>query len=112
MEAMENLKTAIPSGAWDEKLMELYEDESLLSYQKERYMALLDKFQEAYGNREVAIISAPGRSEVCGNHTDHQHGQVVGVMDIDAPIPDRFSEDDQRGLEAFARTLEKWIQFD
>lgn len=79
MEAMENLKTAIPSGAWDEKLMELYEDESLLSYQKERYVALLDKFQKAYGDREVAIISAPGRSEVCGNHTDHQHGQVVAA---------------------------------
>ncbi|MCR5215968.1 MAG: galactokinase [Lachnospiraceae bacterium] len=76
---MKNLKTAIPSGAWDEKLMELYEDESLLSYQKERYVALLDKFQEAYGDREVAIISAPGRSEVCGNHTDHQHGQVVAA---------------------------------
>ena len=41
----------------------------------------------------------------------HQNGQVIGVMDIDAPIPDRFSEDDQRGLEAFARTLEKWILF-
>ena len=41
-----------------------------------------------------------------------QNGQVVGVMDIDAPLPDRFSEDDQKGLEAFARTLEKWIQFD
>ena len=41
-----------------------------------------------------------------------QNGQVVGVMDIDAPLPDRFSEDDQKGLEVFARTLEKWIQFD
>ena len=42
----------------------------------------------------------------------HQNGQVIGVLDIDSPIPDRFSEDDQKGLEAFARTLEKWIQFD
>ena len=41
----------------------------------------------------------------------HQNGQVVGVLDIDAPIPDRFSEDDQKGLEAFARTREKGIQF-
>ena len=38
-----------------------------------------------------------------------QAGRVVGVMDIDSPLPDRFSEDDQKGLEAFARTLEKWI---
>ena len=42
----------------------------------------------------------------------HQNGQVVGVMDIDAPVPDRFSGDDQKGLEAFARTLEKWMLFD
>lgn len=36
----------------------------------------------------------------------HQNGRVVGVLDIDSPVPDRFSEDDQAGLEAFARTLE------
>ena len=31
------------------------------------------------------------------------HGdQLVGVFDIDSPVPDRFDEDDQRGLEAIA----------
>jgi GAF domain-containing protein len=28
--------------------------------------------------------------------------QLVGVFDLDSPVPDRFDEDDQRGLEAIA----------
>ena len=32
----------------------------------------------------VAIISAPGRTEICGNHTDHQHGNVLAAaIDLD-----------------------------
>lgn len=34
-------------------------------------------------------------------------GALYGVLDIDSPLPDRFSDDDRRGLEAFARTLEQ-----
>lgn len=41
----------------------------------------------------------------------HQDGRVIGVMDIDSPFPDRFSQEDQEGLEAFARVLEQWIEF-
>ena len=41
-----------------------------------------------------------------------QNGQVVGVLDIDSPLPDRFSEADQIGLEAVARTLESLAVFD
>lgn len=37
----------------------------------------------------------------------HAAGRVIGVLDIDSPHPDRFSEADQRGLEAFARVLEE-----
>lgn len=41
-----------------------------------------------------------------------QDGAVVGVLDIDSPLLDRFSEEDQKGLETFARTLERLIRFD
>jgi len=34
-------------------------------------------------------------------------GQVVGVLDLDSPVFDRFSEADQAGLEAFCRVLER-----
>lgn len=32
-------------------------------------------------------------------------GELLGVFDIDSPVPDRFDEDDQRGLEAIARAF-------
>ena len=36
----------------------------------------------------------------------HGGGAVVGVLDIDSPLPARFGEEDQRGLEACVRELE------
>ena len=37
----------------------------------------------------------------------HRDGRVAAVLDIDSPVLDRFSEADQRGLEAFARVIEE-----
>ncbi len=34
-------------------------------------------------------------------------GSLYGVLDIDSPHPDRFSDADRQGLEAFARALEQ-----
>lgn len=45
-----------------------------------RYSALTEAFFEAFGAREgVRLFSAPGRSEIGGNHTDHQHGCVLAA---------------------------------
>ena len=38
-----------------------------------------------------------------------KNGQVIGVLDIDSPLFDRFSEDDRTGLEAFVRILETHV---
>ena len=43
----------------------------------------------------------------------HDGGRVIGVLDIDSPLPGRFSEEDRAGLEAFAAALERaadWSQ--
>ncbi|MCI7474492.1 MAG: galactokinase [Clostridiales bacterium] len=52
-----------------------------------RVAALLDGFQKTFGAGEdtpVTLCSAPGRTEICGNHTDHQHGRVLaGAVDLD-----------------------------
>ena len=37
------------------------------------------------------------------------HGEVAGVLDIDSPVTDRFSDDDRVGLEEFVRILEREI---
>ncbi|MDR1732605.1 MAG: GAF domain-containing protein [Synergistaceae bacterium] len=34
-----------------------------------------------------------------------KNGQVLGVLDIDSPIPSRFDEEDKKGLESVAQTL-------
>ena len=36
-----------------------------------------------------------------------KNGAIIGVLDIDSPLFDRFSEEDRLGLEAFVKTLEK-----
>ena len=52
--------------------------------QKERYIQAIQKFIELFGEEEVMIFSTPGRSEICGNHTDHQHGDVMAAaIDLD-----------------------------
>ncbi len=42
----------------------------------------------------------------------HRDGTVVAVLDIDSPVLNRFSPEDQEGLEAFVRVLESIIVFD
>ena len=43
------------------------------------------KFEEYYGDDDIKIFSAPGRSEIGGNHTDHQQGQVLAcALNLDA----------------------------
>lgn len=39
----------------------------------------------------------------------HRGGEVVGVLDIDSPVLDRFSESDREGLEALAAVIEKHV---
>ena len=59
---------------------DIYCTEEAASLQAERYAAALNSFNEAFGGIEVqAIFSAPGRTEVGGNHTDHQHGEVLAA---------------------------------
>ena len=38
-----------------------------------------------------------------------KNGQILGVLDIDSPVQNRFSEDDRQGLERFASILESAI---
>lgn len=77
MKQTKEIISDIKSGKFDERLLDIYVDEQMLDYQKNRYVAAIEKFESLYGEQEVEIYSAPGRSEVGGNHTDHQRGQVL-----------------------------------
>ncbi|MGZ9583188.1 galactokinase [Paenibacillus marinisediminis] len=55
-----------------------------LSLQLDRYLALVKSFQEHFEDGEIALFSSPGRSEIGGNHTDHNHGKVLaGSINLD-----------------------------
>lgn len=50
-----------------------------------RYEAVLEGLEKTFGTHgDAALYSAPGRTEIGGNHTDHQHGRVLaGSVNID-----------------------------
>ncbi len=78
------LKNKVISGALDCKLVSLY-GEAALDHQKSRYIKAIDSFKEIYGDFEnVGLYSVPGRSELSGNHTDHNAGCVIACsIDLD-----------------------------
>lgn len=79
------LKKGFADNQYNELLMDIYLDDSKIEYQKDRYIKAIEKFEELYGEDEAEIYSAPGRSEICGNHTDHQHGEVLAAsINLDA----------------------------
>lgn len=50
----------------------------------ERLSALAENFQKKYSHDEAEFFSAPGRTEIIGNHTDHNGGKVIaGSIDLD-----------------------------
>lgn len=82
-------------GNYQNLLKDIYVDENVLDYQKERYIKALESFEKLYGEKEVEIYSAPGRSEVGGNHTDHQYGKVLATsINLDAIAIVAKTEDD------------------
>ena len=79
MSAINNLRQNLDSGNLDEALLRIYTEASLPS-QKERYAEILDTFESLYGSDgDVRLFSAPGRTEIGGNHTDHNHGKVLAA---------------------------------
>ncbi len=67
----------------------------VLAAQKERYQKAVQKFTELYPEREeLHLYSAPGRTEIGGNHTDHQHGCVLAAaVQLDAIAVVAFHEE-------------------
>ena len=75
------LREQIAAGRWDGPLAALYGTAPQeLARQRARYCAALEQFELYFGpGREVQVYSAPGRAELGGNHTDHQHGCVLAA---------------------------------
>ena len=64
---------------------ELYGNDPLeLKRNGKRYAGLLKKFEAEFGKKDVELFTSPGRTEIGGNHTDHNYGRVLaGAVNLD-----------------------------
>lgn len=85
MKNIKETKKSITDGEFDAALTRVYGEKEIAA-QRERYAELCDLFTEKFGSADgVRFFSAPGRTEVCGNHTDHNHGCVLAAaINLDA----------------------------
>lgn len=76
-------KSQIENGVLNDRLTALYGRERA-DAQKVRYAEAIGEFIDLYGDREITLFSVPGRSEISGNHTDHNCGCVLAAaLDLD-----------------------------
>jgi len=82
------LLTALKNGIYDKSLAALYAldgSAQRLDESRARAVGVVGAFAARFGNAQgAALFSGPGRTEIGGNHTDHQHGRVLcGSVDLD-----------------------------
>ncbi len=76
----------LESSRYDSFMKKIYFTDEKVKEQKERYKKILSLYVSLYGeDGDIRFFSAPGRSEVCGNHTDHNRGKVIAAaVNLDA----------------------------
>ena len=66
------------------KLMTALYGEAAVDANIDRYQNLVKSFQKKFAEEDVTLFSSPGRTEISGNHTDHNHGKVLaGSINLD-----------------------------
>lgn len=86
MSKIQSLKNSITNGEFDARFKRAYVTDEAVKAQHERYVSLAEDFAALFGEeRDARLFSAPGRTEVGGNHTDHNHGRVLAAsINLDA----------------------------
>ena len=76
MRSIKETINALKNGEYDDKLTYLYScDKNNVKKYSDRYIDVINGFEETFGkDGDIALFSAPGRTEIGGNHTDHHHG--------------------------------------
>ena len=104
MATSRQLREEIAAGKWDGALAALY-GAAAIPRQRQRYVAALEQFELYFGpRRQVHLYSAPGRAELGGNHTDHQHGYglaaavTLDLVAVASPSDDGFLRVKSRGF--------------
>ena len=81
MSTVSYLADLLGTEAAEKRLRDLYGDRPAeTDRQRGRYARLLQRYADEFGpDDQVMLISAPGRTELCGNHTDHNNGLVMAA---------------------------------
>jgi len=59
-------------------------DTAVLASQAARYTHLIETYKTTFGTDQASLFSSPGRTEIGGNHTDHNYGRVLaGAVNLD-----------------------------
>jgi galactokinase len=97
MTRLEVLKSNILNGNAGNVLLGLYGNGKILQEQHIRYISLIDGFQKAFSDQsEASFFSTPGRTEIGGNHTDHNAGRILAaavsldIVALAAPNTDKL----------------------
>ena len=85
-------KKHIAAGCLDERFAALYGSDRT-EEQRIRWSRAIEAFEKLWGERPVRLFSVPGRSEISGNHTDHNRGCVLAAA-VDRDIIAVVSEND------------------
>ena len=109
---IQDFQDNVTCGGFDNIFANIYKPQDIES-QKSRYMSAMEKFTALYPNRnDIHVYSAPGRTEIGGNHTDHQHGCVIaGAVDLDVIGVAAFHDENiirikSEGYDEFAVSLD------
>ena len=109
---IQDFQDNVTCGGFDNIFANIYKPQDIES-QESRYMSAVEKFTALYPNRnDIHVYSAPGRTEIGGNHTDHQHGCVIaGAVDLDVIGVAAFHDENiirikSEGYDEFAVSLD------
>lgn len=105
MHAAERLTAHIAAGSFDGSFARLYGADQV-EKQRARYSESVRAFVDLFGEKDALFLfSAPGRTEIGGNHTDHNHGRVLAasvnldVIAVAAPSGDGVIRLQSKGYE-------------
>lgn len=106
MAKVHELIEQIRQGVYDTAFTHLY-GQAHVEAQRARYIEAIEEFAAEYGaEREVSLYSAPGRTEIGGNHVDHNNGVVMAAA-VDLDIIAVVSKNDENIVRVKSKGFEK-----
>ena len=114
MLSLDELSKRVTENRFAKMFMALYgSNPAVIALQKNRYNRLIAKFKDVFPDQSKAVLfSTPGRTEIGGNHTDHNNGRVLAAaVDLDAiavaaPVADPMITIDSEGFEPFSVSID------